>query len=126
MGEGGRDSGLAEFVYEAIKDRIELSKEEFIEKVADWDIKPFYVKGEIAAAVMLKENEIHVASSEKHRGKWISRRAIKEILGTVLDEYGEVVTSVSYGNDSAAAFVERLGFVPDRTTYILRELKHAR
>ena len=125
MGEERRDSSLEEFVYEAIGERITLPKADFIEQLKDWELNPIEMDGRVAAVVMVKGNEVHVAASKEYRGKWLSRRVIKRTLGEILNEYDQAVTSVSYSNTLGREFVERLGFVPDSVTYTLEKLKHA-
>lgn len=125
MDKGRWDSSLEEFVYEAISERITLPKAEFIEQLKEWELKPIEMDGNLAAVVMVKGNEVHVASSKEYRGKWLSRRVIRRTLGEILNDYDQALTSVSYGNTSGREFVERLGFVPDSVTYILEKLKHA-
>ncbi len=116
---------LGEFVYDAISYRLEIPKEEFLEALKDWTLNPIEKDGKLAAVVMVKGNEIHVASSDVYRGKWLSRKVIKDMLGKILNEYDYAVTSVSYSNESGKAFVERLGFVPDCVLYKLEKLRHA-
>lgn len=116
---------LSEFVYNAVSYRVSLPKEEFLEQLKEWELRPIEIDGKLAAVVMVKENDVHVASSEEFRGKWISRRVIKRTLGEILDEYGCATTSVNYGNEPGRAFVERLGFVPDCVVYKLEKLAHA-
>lgn len=126
MGEGRRNGGLEEFVYNTISERIELSKEDFLEKLKEWDLRPIYLAGKIAAVVMIKDNEIHVASAEEGRGKWLSRGFIKDTLGGIIKEHGTAVTRAEYDNTSARAFIERLGFVPETVLYRLDKLKHVK
>ena len=126
MGEERRDSGLAEFVYDVISKELIISKEDFINNVKDWELKPVYVNGYIAAVVMVQGNEVHVAATPEFHGRWLSRKVIKDILGGILAEHGQVITSVNWGNKSACTFVERLGFVPDNIVYRLDKLKHVK
>lgn len=126
MGEERRDSGLAEFVYKQVSKDLTISKDEFFEGLKDWELKPIEVDGELAAVVAVKGNELHVSSGENFRGKWLSRRVIKNVLGVILSEYGQAITCVNWGNKAACEFVERLGFVPDNIVYRLDKLKHVR
>ena len=116
---------LGEFVYDAISYRLEIPKEEFLEALKEWTLNPIEKDGRLAAVVMVKDNEVHVASAEEYRGKWLSRKVIKDMLGKILDEHGCAVTSVSYGNELGRDFVERLGFVPVCVSYKLEKLRHA-
>ena len=126
MDKGRRDSSLEEFVYNSIEDRISLPKDEFIEQLKAWELKPVELDGMLTAVVMVKDNEVHVAVREGFKGKWMKRGSvIRGILAPILAEYGEIVTSVSYGNEAGRAFVERIGFVPNSITYRLEKLTHA-
>ena len=121
----GRHGGIEEFVYGAVSNRISLSRDEFIAQLKQWELKPVEVDGALAAVVMVKGNEVHVAVKPDCKGKWLKRSVIKRMLAPILDEYGEIVTSVSFGNDNGREFVERLGFVPDAVTYRMEKLVHA-
>lgn len=117
---------LPEFVYNAISYRLEVPKEEFLERLKEWELSPIFLQGNIAAVVMILGTEIHVASAEAGRGKWLSRRFIKETLGGIIKEHGFATTRTEYDNAPARAFVERLGFVPDTVFYRLDKLKHVK
>ena len=126
MDKGRRDSSLEEFVYNSVKDRGVLPKDEFMEQLKDWELKPVELDGLLTAVVMVKANEVHVAVREGCKGRWMKRGSvIRGILAPILAEYGEIVTSVGYGNDGGRAFVERIGFVPSSVIYRLEKLTHA-
>jgi GNAT superfamily N-acetyltransferase len=117
---------LAEFVYNAISYRLEVPKEEFLEQLKEWELHPIYLAGKIGAVVMIQGTEIHVASAEEGRGKWLSRGFIKDTLGGIIRKHGFATTRTEYDNAPARAFVERLGFVPDTVFYRLDKLKHVK
>jgi hypothetical protein len=126
MGEERRYGSLEEFVYEAVCERITLPKDEFMEQLRAWELRPVAQGDVIAAVVMVMGNEVHVAVKRGYRGRWMKRGSvIRGILAPILAEYGELTTSVSFGNDSGRAFVERIGFVPSSVIYRLEKLKHA-
>lgn len=82
------------------------------------------------AVVMVKGAEVHVAAPQAVRGKWLSRRHIREVLGTRLRSFGLVKTSVALDNEAGQRFVSRLGFVEverdaKAIRYELKELRHA-
>lgn len=60
--------------------------------------------------VIARENEIHAAAPVQCRGLWIDRKAIRGILGSMLDVYGVVKTMVRRSNEDGHRFVARLGF----------------
>lgn len=119
-----RQCGLEEFVYRNISDRLHISREEFMEGIKGWNLHPIEREGNLAAVVATKDNEVHVAVDQAYRGKWLGRDSIKRILGGILNEYGQAVTSVGYDNYAASSFLRRLGFVPDSIVYRLEKLNH--
>jgi GNAT superfamily N-acetyltransferase len=115
---------LVEFVYNNIKEDLEDAFEEWAAKVSEWEFKPVYQEDNLVAVVMIKENEVHVATDKRYHGKWLSRKVIKDVFGKILEEYGQVKTCVGFGNTKAEDFVTRLGFEPDLTVYTLDKIKH--
>lgn len=90
---------------------------------ADWE-----VVGVRGGAVLVRENEVHVAVKDEARGRWLSRKLIRQILGKMLEHYGVVKTSVKNDNGPGREFVERLGFErvgsdEGKVSYELRALR---
>ena len=54
MDKGRRDSSLEEFVYNSIEDRISLPKDEFMEQLKAWELKPVELDGLLTAVVMVR------------------------------------------------------------------------
>ena len=82
------------------------------------------------AVVMLKGNEIHVAARPDDRGRFVSRRAIRVVLGSLLAVHGVLRTFIRKSNAAGIDFCERLGFVrigetADILECELKELRHA-
>lgn len=126
MASSRRHGGLEEFVYEAVGSRVSMPKDEFISQLKQWELKPVEIDGTLAAVVMVNRNEVHVAVKPGFKGKWMKRGSvIRGILAPILEEYGELVTSVSFDNEAGRAFVERIGFIPSGVTYRLEKLIHA-
>lgn len=121
---GGMSDPLIEFVYRNIKQDIDDTLEEFTVKVIGWEFKPVYRINDLVAVVMIKANEVHVAADPQYRGKWLSKKVIKDVFGKILEEYGQVKTCVGFGNTVAEEFVTRLGFEPDLTVYTLDKIKY--
>lgn len=96
-------------IYESVKDRLGIGVVEYIEAVKDWDVIPLTEQGEVIGGVLSKGNELHVGYGKKPRAS--VRPFIKQILGSALDKYGYVVTSVMVGNKAGLRVCERLGFV---------------
>ena len=74
--------------------------------VSNWRIHPIEHNGNVVGAVFTKGNEIHVSTS----GPWFPRKYVKEVLYPLIDQYGEVVTSVDDYNQSGLYWVKKLGF----------------
>jgi GNAT superfamily N-acetyltransferase len=65
----------------------------------------------VIGALISKDNIVHLAIVPEYRGKWASRRIIREML-----KYGKTT------NDSSKQdFVERIGFVKNGSMYELKE-----
>lgn len=67
-----------------------------------WDVS--------GAVVMTRGAEVHCAAPPDRRGRWLSRTAIRAVLGGILQRYGHALTSVVKDNDAGHSFVQRLGF----------------
>lgn len=119
-----RNGGLEEFVYKHISERLAISREEFMDGIKGWNLRPIEHSGNLAAVVATKGNEVHVAVDPEYKGKWLGKDSIRSILGGILGEYGHAVTSVGYDNTDASLFLRRLGFVPDSIVYRLEKLNH--
>ena len=113
---------LVKFVYDNID--VDFTLEEWATKIADWEFNPIYQEGNLVAAVMVRRNEVHLAADKRYRGKWLTRKVIRAIFGTIIKEYGHAITSVGWGDEDAAKFIERLGFKPEVTVYKLEKLNH--
>ena len=67
--------------------------------------------GPITIGMILKKGpELHVAIIPMYRGRWLSKRLIRQVIGGIIRKYGYVVTSVMNDNVTGQDFVERLGF----------------
>ena len=82
------------------------------------------------AVVMIRGNEIHVAARPDDRGRFVSRRAIRVVLGSLLQIHGVLKTYIRKSNAKGVDFCERLGFVrvgesADMFECELKELRHA-
>lgn len=111
------------FLYDKIKDKVEDDFLVWMEKVKDFRLEPIYHhSGDLVAVVMINKNEIHVAIDQNYKGRWLTKGTIKRIFGSILKEYGSIVTCTTYGDKVAEKFVTRLGFVPDTITYVMEEV----
>ena len=85
------------------------------------------------SALMIKDNYIHVGALPDGRGKFITRKRIKEVFEPFLRFYGSIRTEVSLSMESSQKFVERLGFkkvdfdyLTNMITYEMKEIPYAR
>lgn len=120
---------MVHLVAEACSDRSKIQEDEWKRRLVGWRLNPVMIGGELAAVILTNENEIHVASGKKYRGKWLNRSVIRAYLKNLIDSYGYVKTSVSDENSAGRMFVDRLGFEVTGhdngvTSYQLRKLRH--
>lgn len=110
-----------------------LSYEEAMVALVDWELIPYIDEKDGHMATLLKRNkEVHFAVFRKFRHKGhVTLRRIMDFLQPILDKEIFLVTKVGRGED--ARFIERLGFQPlgvtidsEIHTYILNEIKYAR
>lgn len=101
--------------FEALKPRIpeSLSFDQFCKNLAAWEISAFCDGDKPVGMLMVKENELHVAVLPEVRGRWLSRRLIKQVFAPIIREYGKAKTSVMPDNAVGRDFVQRIrdGFV---------------
>jgi GNAT superfamily N-acetyltransferase len=107
-----RDLALAAVHASAAKRLHGMDCEAFIRSLEDWAVEPIRVNGEIVGAIMINGPEIHVEVIRKGRGRWLSRRLIRSVLGRVMAEHGYALTRVNHGEEWGHEFVGRLGFEP--------------
>lgn len=96
--------------YLALQDRISIPFDAFTRALESWDVKAFCKGKDVVGMLMLKDDELHVAVLPEVRGKWLSRRLIKEVLGPLVKQYGTAKTKVSVDNPIGQEFVKRIGF----------------
>ncbi len=96
-------------IYESIKSRTELTKEEYVSAIKGWEVIPLIEQNKVIGGVLMNGNEVHVGYGIKPKSS--IRHYIREILNNLIDAYGEVVTSVKNGNEAGLRFCRRLGFV---------------
>lgn len=84
-----------------------LSFKDWEQALRPWEVKAFVKDEEVIGMLMTKGNELHVAVKPEVRGKWLSRRLIREVFEPVL-EFGEWKTSVSPENKKGEDFVKRV------------------
>lgn len=95
-----KDRALREAAWETLRDRSDMTLEEFLRATIEWDFVE--VRG---GAVALHGPEIHACI----RPNTFSRK-ILVTLKKVLTEYGYAITSVTVGNKAGESLVTKLGF----------------
>lgn len=75
-----------------------------------FDIRAFKKNDVVIGMLMTRGPELHVAILPEYRRRWLSAGLIRDVLGTIIDKYGYVITSVMQENIIGQDFVERIGF----------------
>ena len=75
-----------------------------------FDIQAFRKDDTVIGMLMTRGPELHVAILPEYRRRWLSKGLILKVIGSVMEKYGYVVTSVMKDNVIGQEFVERLGF----------------
>jgi hypothetical protein len=96
-------------IYQSVKNRVQLSFDDFVQAIKDWEVMPLTQNGKLIGGVITKDNEIHVGYAEKPKAS--IRANIKETLIPLIKKHGFVVTSVQKNNINGLNFCKRLGFV---------------
>lgn len=96
--------------YEATKDRLPIDFGAWRKALSSWDVQAFCDGEKVVGMLMTQGPELHVAILPEARGKWLSRRLIREVFGPLLERYGAAKTKVAPGNRKGDDFVSRLGF----------------
>lgn len=90
-----------------------LGYETFREALAAWDVQAFCRGDEPVGMLMVKGSELHVAVLPEVRGKWLSKRLIRDVLKPIIVQHGEATTKVMPDNVVGHEFIGRLGFTGD-------------
>lgn len=109
--------------FTALQDRLpaDIDFDCFRERLGSWDVKAFCRGDDPVGMLMVKGNELHVAVLPEVRGKWLSRRLIREVLSPLIRQHGEAVTTVVKENAVGNDFIKRLGFDDSGDVAVLRE-----
>ncbi len=96
--------------HESLKDRSQVSYEDFLLAVKDWECFPVFTNGVIVGAVLRNGPEIHACIKPDGFNRWFMKAQLK-IMSDTVKKYGYATTSVTPGNLVGHEFVTRLGFV---------------
>lgn len=109
--------------FTALQERLpqDIDFDLFRERLGSWDVKAFCRGEDAVGMLMVKGSELHVAVIPEVRGKWLSRRLIREVLSPLIRSHGEAVTTVMPENEVGNDFIKRLGFDDSGDVAVLRE-----
>lgn len=97
------DALIAGFV--GLAGRIDVGFKEFRKRLEDWNVKAFCDGDRAIGMLMTKGDELHVSVLPEARGKWLSRRLIRE---TFAPFEGKAKTKVAPDNKVGRDFVQRI------------------
>jgi hypothetical protein len=103
------EENAVKMIYESVKDRFNMSFEDFYKVMLNWDIFPLKQENIVIGGVLSKGNEVHIGYGIKPSSS--IRGHLRATLKKVLDKYGSAVTSVMEENKKGISFCKRLGFV---------------
>ena len=98
----------------------EISFDNFRAALDSWDVKAFCQGEKAVGMLMVRGSELHVAVLPEVRGKWLSRRLIRDVIKPIICQHGEATTCVQPDNSIGKDFVKRIGF-SDGDVATLRE-----
>lgn len=106
-----------------------IGLDRFKHALMDWHVYAVEVQGDLAGAILHKGSEIHACILPEYRGKWFSRKIIKDIVFPTIKAYGKITTAVPDDKPWGRDFVEKFGFKKLRhengaTYYELRRCKY--
>ena len=81
---------------------------DWLASARDWTLHPVTEGDKLIAAVMQKDNELHIASL--HRPKGSTRSVVRRHLEQVVKQYGSAKAAVMADNPASLRFCQRLGF----------------
>lgn len=90
----------------------------------EWDLLPIHSGNDVVGVLMVIGNEIHMAIDvqyQRRRSGW--RNGLQRMVQPLIEQYGSVVTVVQNEDKKAMRFIERIGFIPDRTGDIVTQYK---
>jgi len=98
--------------FKALGDRLPsgYSYDQMHQALQDWDVKAFCNGDDVVGMLMVKDSELHVAVLPEVRGRWLSRKLIRDVIGPLVKQYGEAKTKVMEDNLIGQEFVRRIGF----------------
>lgn len=89
------------------------SYEAYKAAMSDWDVRLIDKDGHGIGAAYTKGPEFHISILPEWRGKWMTRRILKEIIPDPV-----AVTQVQVGHEDVSDMLKRLGFEKRSEVYV--------
>ena len=98
--------------WESVTPRADVTWEQF--QALNAEVHDVTVDGKDVGAILVIGPEIHACITPEGFGRWCGRRAVR-LLNSVIEKHGFATTSVMAENEAGKQFVERFGFMHERT-----------
>lgn len=98
--------------WEAYQERIPTMRAQYDQACAGWGVVAVCSGQEVIGALFHLKGVIHLGIIPAWRGKWASKRVIREMLS-----YGKA-TTIEPWEDACLEFVGRIGFVKEGAQYV--------
>lgn len=99
---------IADLLFERLPETLFITKDQFLESLAGWEIEPFEIEGDLAFVTLTKGPEFHFqVFGTKHP---ISMTLIRTWLQKVIDAHGHVATKTPKEDARQHRFNRRFGF----------------
>lgn len=99
---------LQDILWEKAEPVLYISKDEYLQTLAEWTIKPVHIDGELAWITVQKGPEFHFQSVGRTR--LMPLRMIREFLQAIIDRHGFALTKTPLEDTRQQRFNERFGF----------------
>lgn len=105
-----RREAALEAGYAAMRERLppDFGFALFCERLADWRVDAFCDGERAVGMLMTRDGELHVAVMPEVRGRWLSKRLIREVFAPIFAAHGRARTSIADGNARGLDFVRRI------------------
>lgn len=98
----------------AYRDRVDVSEEHYKSVCDNWDLVAVVDGDEVIGALFVRAGVIHLGIKPEWRGRWASRRIIRQMLA-----YG-TKTTVQPWESGCLKFISRIGFRPVGDAFEMR------
>ena len=98
--------------WESVTPRADVTWEQF--QALNAEVHDVTVDGKDVGAILVIGPEIHACITPDGFGRWCSRR-LAPILDNVIEKHGFATTGVTVENEVGKRFIERMGFMHEKT-----------